>query len=54
MSDHSEARRNRLPIALAWQAPDEAERAWLDAPLWAAGPVFLLLWTGLALLLTSA
>ena len=43
------------PVFLAWGMPMEARDSLLDEPtLWLTAGVTLVLWTGLALLLTSA
>jgi len=54
-NDKSESRAEHLQVLLPWgsQAAD-AESAAGDAALWLTGGVSLLLWTGIALLLTSA
>jgi hypothetical protein len=43
------------PVFLAWGMPAETREGFFDGPaLWLTGGVSLLLWTGLALLLTTA
>ena len=41
-------------VILAWGMPMEARDSVLDPTLWLTAGVTLLLWTGLALLLTAA
>ena len=53
-SDTREMRTETAQVFLAWGMPVEAEGFFGDATLWLTGGVSLLLWTALALLLTSA
>lgn len=54
-NDTSDVRDDRHPVFLAWGMPMEARDGFIDEPtLWLTAGVTLLLWTGLALLLTSA
>lgn len=53
--DSREARHDLPPALLAWGVPSEsAEGLAYPSPLWLAAGASLLLWTALALLLTSA
>lgn len=46
--------RARTPIVLTWGMPAERDSLLADAAVWLAGGAMLLLWTGLAFVLTSA
>ena len=54
MANHPGETRSRTPIVLAWGMPTEREGFLADAALWLTGGAMLLLWTGLAFVLTSA
>jgi len=56
MANDTDDRRNEgAPVFLAWGMPVEARESALDdATLWLTGGATLLLWTALALILTSA
>jgi len=54
MANDPREMRSPAPIVLAWGVPSERENFLSDAALWLTGGVTLLLWTGLAFLLTSA
>jgi hypothetical protein len=55
-NDKSESRAENLQVLLPWgsQSAETREGEAIDAALWVTGGVSLLLWTGIALLLTSA
>jgi hypothetical protein len=52
--DTREVRAEGAPVVLAWGMPSETrEGAFPDVSLWLSGAASLLLWTAIALLLTS-
>lgn len=54
-NDTDDVRHDPAPVFLAWGMPMEARDGLLDgATLWLTGGATLLLWTALALLLTTA
>lgn len=54
--DGCEARPDSIQVLLPWGMPSgELRDGWLgEAALWLVGGAFLLVWTGIALLLTTA
>jgi hypothetical protein len=55
MANGTEDKRSSTPVILGWGMPAEAREGFFDdAALWLTGGVSLLLWTALALLLTTA
>lgn len=54
--DGREARPDSIQVLLPWGIPSgELRDGWLgEAALWLVGGAFLLVWTGIALLLTTA
>lgn len=52
-NDTREARTDGSPVLLTWGVPEARHAQEADATLWLTGGATLLLWTALALLLTS-